>query len=202
MLHTRRRTCPHAELEGEKWASAERTSSRARARARGYNCAHEYYLPVSSRSKSQLRQMGRLNFRVRTLTRASSLRFLLPQFLRTITSLHGREKEKRELAAPRKTLSWSSERDRKRKTKILINRTEIHETAALHTLHLAFKAVYECSTVWRSGARRTRVREVLSDDNLSLNQRARIKKESERKREGERRGRYLLHLIRALAKRA
>lgn len=138
----------HVELKALRSKNGRQPNGQvhARARARGYNCGHEYYLPVSSGSKSRLRQMGRLTSGCERL-RASSLRFLLPQFLRTITSLHWPGKGERERESSRrlaKRLSRSSERDRKRETKILINRTQAREIAALRTL---------CASCLRSGLR-------------------------------------------------
>jgi len=126
--------------------------------------------------------MGRLTSGCERL-RASSLRFLLRQFLRTITSLHGQEKE-RARGISQNALSVErtkrNQRDRKRGTKILINRTQAREIAALHTL---------CASCFQNGLRAStdsfeettwdrpaRTKYVLSNDKLSLNQRTRLRK--------------------------
>lgn len=150
------------------------------ARTDIHNCAHEYYLPVSSESKSRLRQMGRLTSGCERL-RASSLQFLLLQFLRTITSLHGYGGRERERARGVSQNAHSNEhRDRKRETKILINRSSRDRCITYFVRILLSKLFTSVRTVWRNGARQIRAHEVLSD-NLSLNQRARLRKSHKRK---------------------
>jgi len=127
---------------------------------------------------------------VRTLTR-----ILITVFTAAVSPNHyivtpGQEKE-RARGISQNALSVErtkrNQRDRKRGTKILINRTQAREIASLHTL---------CASCFQNGLRAStdsfeettwdrpaRTKYVLSNDKLSLNQRTRLRKSWKKKQE-------------------